>query len=607
MAITGKFEADFSSFAREVDKAVVSLNGFQQTSEKVGKSLSQMADRFSGTKIVEQGLEINRLFKTTEDLALLTKRELAEVGATAAEAADKMQRLGLEVPENLRQIANEAGNTGGAFSRMLDIAGGMGLVTSIESALSWLKQFTAEIFRSADEMQKLSDKTAISAEDLQRFQAAGTTAGNSINEITNAITTMQDHLASGDKSAVAALDRLGLSIQDLQGLSPADRFREIARAIRDIQDPAEQTRDAIDVFGRTGAAILPTIKSNFQGVGAAAIVMSSETTKALSDTGSQWSLFWSNLKSLGGEAIADVLTLSLSKTRELRSEFGNLAKDATDNAPKIAAIAPPGLPADLGAIEQKLADEAASLKIAADAAAAFTKELNASTKAAHDVEQSVKTMVDFSIGKIGERSTAEQDYVKASVAGYAQIQKVASDNADFVMRQTLSETDYKVAKINEWARAQIAAFQGTAAELDAYTAAVQTRAQQQIDALTRVTAVITDQERALAQLQQDAITTFADITNVSQSLERLDTQGRIHAGPAGGSVTNPGGFSLGPTFTLPGFTLSARAADAFRPSTPGGSTVVNNFQVVDTEANIVRRVSDQITRSIKTSTKWGAA
>src|SRR4029077_15359041 len=119
---------------------------------------------------------------------------------------DKMQRLGLEVPDNLRNIADQASNAGGAFSRMLDIAGGMGLVTSIESALSWLKQFTAEIFRSADEMQKLSDKTQISAEELQRFTAAGTAAGNSINEITNAITTMQDHLASGDKSAIAALE-----------------------------------------------------------------------------------------------------------------------------------------------------------------------------------------------------------------------------------------------------------------------------------------------------------------------------------------------------------------------------------------------------------------
>jgi hypothetical protein len=39
----------------------------------------------------------------------------------------------------------------------------------------------------------------------------------------------------------------------------------------------------------------------------------------------------------------------------------------------------------------------------------------------------------------------------------------------------------------------------------------------------------------------------------------------------------------------------------------GGMVVYNTFNIVDTEANIARRVSDQITRTIKAATKWGAA
>src|SRR5215510_2880995 len=103
MAISGKFEADFSSFQGEVNKAVVSLNAFEKTSEDVGRSLARMVDRYSGEKIIQKGLEINRLFQTTQDLAILTEKELAEVGRTATEAADKMQRMGLAVPDNLRK------------------------------------------------------------------------------------------------------------------------------------------------------------------------------------------------------------------------------------------------------------------------------------------------------------------------------------------------------------------------------------------------------------------------------------------------------------------------------------------------------------------------
>jgi len=108
MAINAKFEADFSSFQSEVNKAVVSLNTFQKSSEDVAKSLGRMVDRYSGEKIIAKGLEINRLFQTTNDLAILTEKELTEVGRTAAEAADKMARMGLAVPDNLKAIASEA-------------------------------------------------------------------------------------------------------------------------------------------------------------------------------------------------------------------------------------------------------------------------------------------------------------------------------------------------------------------------------------------------------------------------------------------------------------------------------------------------------------------
>src|SRR4029453_4640954 len=112
---TGIFEADFSRFIDSVNTAAVTLRGFETETDKVGTSLSRMADKFSGQKIIEQGLQLNRLFQKTADIAVLTDKELQRVGSTAAEAVQKMERLGMEAPAGLRRLRGGApgGGKGG--------------------------------------------------------------------------------------------------------------------------------------------------------------------------------------------------------------------------------------------------------------------------------------------------------------------------------------------------------------------------------------------------------------------------------------------------------------------------------------------------------------
>ena len=63
------------------------------------------------------------------------------------------------------------------------------------------------------------------------------------------------------------------------------------------------------------------------------------------------------------------------------------------------------------------------------------------------------------------------------------------------MRQTLSEHDYKLKKIDEWEQATINAFKGTDAELARYTEQVKIRAQQQRDAIVGATSGHRDADR----------------------------------------------------------------------------------------------------------------
>ena len=53
MAITGTFEADFSSFQQAVADADVSLTGFQANASKVEAGLNRVANSLSGTTVIQ--------------------------------------------------------------------------------------------------------------------------------------------------------------------------------------------------------------------------------------------------------------------------------------------------------------------------------------------------------------------------------------------------------------------------------------------------------------------------------------------------------------------------------------------------------------------------
>lgn len=165
--------------------------------------------------------------------------------------------------------------------------------------------FGRELLADADALVKLSDKTGVSIQWLQKFQVVGDEAGNTVGELTAAITQMQNRLAGDDKSAVAALGKLHLNLASLKALSPDQQFVAIADAIRRVQDPAERVNLAMDLFGRQGANILPTIVKGFDDVRDHAVGMKDETVHALDSIGDASKSLWRTVKDTVANATVD--------------------------------------------------------------------------------------------------------------------------------------------------------------------------------------------------------------------------------------------------------------------------------------------------------------
>src|SRR3989337_1377595 len=89
----------------------------------------------------------------------------------------------------------------------------------------------------ADNLVNLSQKTGMSTDGLQKLEMAFKASGVSLDTVTTASTMLANRLVGGDKSAVAALQKLGLSAQELMKMPMDKQFLAVADAIGQIQNP----------------------------------------------------------------------------------------------------------------------------------------------------------------------------------------------------------------------------------------------------------------------------------------------------------------------------------------------------------------------------------
>lgn len=115
-------------------------------------------------------------------------------------------------------------------------------------------------------IQDAADRTGMTAEAVQELGFAAAQSGASIESLETGIKMMQKALATGSDGVGDTLAQIGVSLADIRGLSPDQQFMAIAQAISGIQDPAERTRLAMALFGRSGAELIPLLNQGSAGI-----------------------------------------------------------------------------------------------------------------------------------------------------------------------------------------------------------------------------------------------------------------------------------------------------------------------------------------------------
>ncbi len=299
MAITAKFQADFSSFLGAIDKAELALVDFGKGANKVESSLNRMVDNFSGRKVIQEASLMTIAVEKAGGTATLTAKELENVGNKASEAAEKLKKLGIDVPPGLQKLADEtkkartemeglggkldieglianplASATKGmeAFGASIGPAGvaAVGLAGGVVAIGAALLELTRHAAEAGGKLNDVSEVTGIAVPQLSRLSNASTVAGTDLQTMSNAIFMMQKNLGENPDKFQKGLERLNVDFEDFQSLSPDQQFLSIASALKATEDPVQRNSAGFELMGRQFRDLAPALNKMNEALAATA-------------------------------------------------------------------------------------------------------------------------------------------------------------------------------------------------------------------------------------------------------------------------------------------------------------------------------------------------
>lgn len=149
-----------------------------------------------------------------------------------------------------------------------------GSVTKLQAALGALAgaagltafaAFMDKLISSAAALDKMSVATGAAVENLSKFSSIAKIGGNDMGAVEVALTKLAKGMTAADeetKGAGHALAFLGISAKDSRGnlKDTGDIMTEVAKKLDLYADGAGKTAIAQDLFGKSGAAILPFLR-----------------------------------------------------------------------------------------------------------------------------------------------------------------------------------------------------------------------------------------------------------------------------------------------------------------------------------------------------------
>ena len=132
---------------------------------------------------------------------------------------------------------------------------GAGLAASVTATSAALIAGAKHTLGMTDELADMSSQTGIAISDMMLLQQAYKDGGRDAEMVGKDIGKMQKALVEASQGGNDPFAVLGLSVADLMSMNPAAQFEKIGAAIMRIENPAERTAKAMEIFGKGGMGL----------------------------------------------------------------------------------------------------------------------------------------------------------------------------------------------------------------------------------------------------------------------------------------------------------------------------------------------------------------
>jgi hypothetical protein len=165
-----------------------------------------------------------------------------------------------------RQLGStmQQSSSGGMFGGLTSAISNISAMAVAMKVATFAATGLMDAIQFADDLVDLNAQTGVAVDKLMELQMAFELNGMKAENVQPVLAKMQKLIAdaaSGSAEAAAKFAAMGISIDEIQGLTADKQLMKIGEAIKRIENPAQRAAAAMEIFGKSGAKLLSVFGS----------------------------------------------------------------------------------------------------------------------------------------------------------------------------------------------------------------------------------------------------------------------------------------------------------------------------------------------------------
>ena len=286
---------------------------------------------------------------------------MADIGSLVVKLAAETAEFREDLGKSARLLEKHADGMRSSLERVAEVAKTTFAIAVGVESVGALKELIAHTLETVAALQDFAEQTGASAVALSGFAPVATISGVAMEQISVGLTKLSKGLAGVDdetKGASQALAYLGIKAKDSGGnlRDPAEVMNEIALKLSDFEDGAGKTAIALELFGKSGATLLPFLKDL-----AANQDLNIRMTQAEIESAEQASKALGRMKAEHNFVAQTIVTAALPAMEELVGQLKEVVLGTHNSAEAMVRLR------DDGTLKEWAQDAAVGLAIVIDA------------------------------------------------------------------------------------------------------------------------------------------------------------------------------------------------------------------------------------------------